>query len=68
MVAVTAAVAGDQSSYGNSLSRFVEELGFGLVAGIAGGLVLLWDLRATRHFEAGVQAVVVLLGAVLLAQ
>ena len=43
-----------------------EELGIGLAAGIAGGLVLIWALRATRHLEEGVQAVVVVLGAVLL--
>jgi potassium/hydrogen antiporter len=66
MVAVTAAVAGRHSSYGHSVLRFVEELGVGLVAGIAGGLVLLWALRTTRHLEEGAQAVVVLLGAVLL--
>ena len=66
MVAVTAAVAGGDSSYGHSVFRFVEELGVGLVAGVAGGLALIWALRATRHFEEGVQAVVVVLGAVFL--
>jgi cell volume regulation protein A len=65
MVAVTAAVAGGHSN-GHSVVRFVEELGFGLAAGVAGGLALIWALRATRHFEEGVQAVVVVLGAVLL--
>jgi cell volume regulation protein A len=66
MVAVTAAVAGGHSSYGHSLFQFVEELGIGLAAGIAGGLVVLWALRHARSLEGGVQAVVVLLGAVLL--
>jgi potassium/hydrogen antiporter len=65
MVAVTAAVAGGHSN-GHSVVRFVEELGFGLAAGVAGGLALIWALRATRHFDEGVQAVVVVLGAVLL--
>ena len=66
MVAVTAAVTAGHASYGHSVVRFVEELGIGLAAGIAGGLVLIWSLRATRHLEEGVQAVVVVLGAVLL--
>ena len=66
MVAVTAAVTAGHASYGHSIVRFVEELGIGLAAGVAGGLVLIWALRATRHFEDGVQAVVVVLGAVLL--
>jgi cell volume regulation protein A len=66
MVAVTAAVTAGHASYGYSVVRFVEELGIGLAAGIAGGLVLIWALRATRHLEEGVQAVVVVLGAVLL--
>ena len=66
MVAVTAAVTAGHASYGHSVVRFVEELGIGLAAGIAGGLVLIWTLRTTRHLEEGVQAVVVLLGAVLL--
>ena len=66
MVAVAAAVTAGHTSYGHSVVRFVEELGIGLGAGIAGGLVLIWALRATRHIEEGVQAVVVVLGAVLL--
>jgi len=66
MVAVTAAVTAGHASYGHSVVRFAEELGIGLGAGIAGGLLLIWALRATRHLEEGVQAVVVLLGAVLL--
>ena len=66
MVAVTAAVTAGHASYGHPVVRFVEELGIGLAAGIGGGLVLIWALRATRHLEEGVQAVVVVLGAVLL--
>ena len=66
MVAVTATVAGGNLSYGHAVFRFVEELGIGLAAGAAGGLVLICALRATRRFEEGVQAVVVVLGAVLL--
>jgi len=66
MVAVTAAVAGSHASYGHSAFRFVEELAIGSAAGVAGGLILLAALRVTRHLEEGVQAVAVLLGAVLL--
>ena len=66
MVAVTSAVAAGHSSYGHAVVRFAEELGIGLAAGIAGGLALLWALRATRHLDEGVQGVVVVLGAVLL--
>ena len=66
MVAVTAAIAAGHSSYGHAVVRFAEELGIGLAAGIAGGLALLWALRATRHLDESVQAVVVVFGAVLL--
>lgn len=66
MVAVTAAVAGSHSSYAHSGFRFVEELAIGSAAGVAGGLILLVGLRATRHLEQGVQAVAVIFGAVLL--
>ena len=66
MVAVIAAVPAEHASYSHSIVRFVQELGIGLGAGILGGLVLIWALRATRHIEEGVQAVVVVLGAVLL--
>ena len=66
MVAVTAAVATAHSSYGHSALRFVEELAIGLAAGVVGGLILLAGLRLTRHLENGVQAVAVILGAVLL--
>jgi cell volume regulation protein A len=66
MVAVTAAVTAGHASYGHSAVTFVEQLGIGLVVGIAGGVVLIWALRATRHLEEGVQAVTVVLGAVLL--
>ena len=65
MVAVTAAVAAGHSSHGHAVVRFAGEIGIGLAAGIAGGLALLWALRATRHLE-GVQAVVIVLGSVLL--
>ena len=66
MVAVTAAVATSHSSYGDSAFRFVEELAVGLAAGVVGGMILLAGLRVTRHLEQGVQAVAVVLGAVLL--
>ena len=66
MVAVTAAVATSNASYGHSAWRFVEELAIGSAAGIVGGLILLAGLRATRHLEDGVQAVAVVLGVVLL--
>jgi cell volume regulation protein A len=66
MFAVTAAVATTHSSYGHSALRFVEELAIGLGAGVIGGLLLLAGLRLTRHLEDGVQAVAVVLGALLL--
>ena len=66
MVAVTAAVATSHGSYGHSVWRFVEELAIGSAAGVAGGLILLFGLRVTRHLDDGVQAVAVVLGVVLL--
>jgi cell volume regulation protein A len=66
MIAVTAAVATTDSSYGHSAWRFVEELAIGSAAGVVGGLALLAGLRVTRRFEDGVQAVAVVLGVVLL--
>ena len=66
MVAVTAAVATSDASYGHSAWRFVEELAIGSAAGVGGGLFLLVGLRVTRHLEDGVQAVAVVLGVVLL--
>ena len=41
MVAVTAAVATTDSSYGHSALRFVEELAIGSAAGVVGGLILV---------------------------
>jgi cell volume regulation protein A len=66
MVAVTAAVATAHSSYAHSVLRFVEEIAIGFGAGLTGGALLLVGLRLTRHVEDGVQAAVVVLGAVLL--
>lgn len=66
MVAVTAAVASSHSSYQHSALRFVEELGIGSAAGVIGGLLLLAGLRVIGRLEAGVQAVGLILGAVLL--
>jgi len=66
MVAVTAAVTGTDSSYGDAGLRFVEELVIGSAAGLAGGLVLVAALRATPHLEAGTQAVTIVLGVLLL--
>ena len=66
MVAVTAAVASSHSSYQHSALRFVEELGIGSAAGVIGGLLLLAGLRVIGRLEAGVQAVSLILGAVLL--
>ena len=66
MVAVTAAVATAHSSYGHAALRFVAELAIGSAAGLVGGLLLLAGLRLTRHLEDGVQAVAVILGALLL--
>lgn len=66
MVAVTAAVAGVESSYLNVALRFFEELAIGSAGGVAGGFLLLAALRATPHLEEGVQATAVVLLAVLL--
>ena len=66
MVAVTAAVATADSSYGHSALRFVEELAIGSAAGVVGGLILLAALPATRQLADGVQAVAIVLGVVLL--
>ncbi len=66
MVAVTAAVATSHASYQHSVFRFVEELAIGSAAGLVGGFLLLAGLRLTRHLNDGVQAVAVILGAVLL--
>ncbi len=66
MVAVTAAVATAHTSFQHSAFRFVEELGIGTAAGVAGGLILLAGLRAVGNLGHGLQAVAVLLGAVLL--
>jgi cell volume regulation protein A len=66
MVAVTAAVATDHSSYAHAASRFVEELAIGFALGAAGGLMLRALLKATRHLDDGVQGVAVVLGAILL--
>ena len=66
MGAVTAAVVASHSSYWHSAFRFIEELTIGSAAGVVGGLILLAGLRLTRHLESGVQAVVVILGAMFL--
>jgi potassium/hydrogen antiporter len=65
MVAVTAAVASEHSSYAHAVFQFVEELAIGSAAGIAGGFLLGTALRVTR-LEGSVQAVAMLLGVVLL--
>lgn len=66
MVAVTATVTSDDSSWGHSVLKFSLELAIGSAMGIAGGLLLLVALRATHHLEAGARAVAVVLAVVLL--
>lgn len=66
MVAVTAAVAADESSYGHAALRFVEELAIGSAAGVLGGFLLIGALRATPRLEEGVQAIALVLAVVLL--
>jgi cell volume regulation protein A len=66
MVAVTIAVAGSESSYGDAALRFAEELAIGTVAGIAGGLALIRALRAMPHLDPGVRAIGVVLASLLL--
>lgn len=66
MVAVTASLATGDSNVAEGTMRFVQELGIGVVAGAAGGLLLRAALRVTPRLEQGVQAIALLLGAVLL--
>lgn len=66
MVAVTAAVATPDSSYPDAVLRFVEELSIGSATGLGGGFLLVAALRATPRLEEGVQAIALVLAAVLL--
>ncbi|HYN49725.1 MAG TPA: cation:proton antiporter [Thermoleophilaceae bacterium] len=66
MVAVTAGLATGDSNVTEGTARFVQELGIGVVAGAVGGLLLRAALRVTPRLEQGVQAIALLLGAVLL--
>ncbi|MDX6593539.1 MAG: potassium/hydrogen antiporter [Gaiellales bacterium] len=66
MVAVTTVAAGSDSSYGDAAVRFVQEFAVGTATGIAGGLLLIVALRATPHLEQGVQAIFVILAALML--
>lgn len=66
MVAVTVSLATGDSNVAEGTMRFVQELGIGVVAGAAGGLLLRAALRVTPRLEQGVQAIALLLGAVLL--
>ena len=66
MVAVTASLATGDSNVAEGTVRFVQELGIGAVAGAVGGLLLRAALRVTPRLEQGVQAIALLLGAVLL--
>jgi potassium/hydrogen antiporter len=66
MVAVTAGLATGDSNVTEGAMRFVQELGIGLVAGAVGGVLLRAALGVTPRLEQGVQAIALLLGAVLL--
>lgn len=66
MVAVMATVAGAGSSYSHSGLQFGEELAIGSAAGVCGGLTLIAALRISQGIDRSVQAVGVVLGAVLL--
>ena len=66
MVAVMATVADVGSSYPHSAVRFIEELAIGSAAGVCGGLILIAALRVTHQIDRSVQAVALVLGAVLL--
>ncbi len=67
MVAVTAAVAGSAgSSPAHAALRFVEELVIGSATGVAGGSLLVRALRATAQLDDSMQAIGLVLSAVLL--
>jgi cell volume regulation protein A len=63
MVAVVAFLASDDATVGEAAIRFVEEIGIGLVGGVAGAGALIALLRATPQLEESLQSVAVLAAA-----
>ena len=66
MVVAVAMLASDDNGVGDGVVRFVEELAIGLAGGVVGAAALVALLVATPRLEQGLQAVAILLGAVLI--
>lgn len=65
MVIAVAVLGPEGSSAGGGAIRLTEELGIGLAGGLAGAVLLRTLLRATPQLEQEVQAVAMLIGAVI---
>jgi potassium/hydrogen antiporter len=65
MIVAVEALSADGASWSNAAVRLVEELGIGLAAGLVGGFALVQVVRLTPRLEEGLQAVALLVGAVL---
>jgi potassium/hydrogen antiporter len=66
MVAVVAFLASDDATFGEGVTRFLEEMGIGLVGGLVGGALLMGLLRATPQLEDSLQSVAVLAATVVI--
>jgi cell volume regulation protein A len=66
MVVAVAMLGTDGAGVGDGIVRFVEELAIGLAGGVVGAVALVALLVATPRLEQGLQAVAILLGAVLI--
>ena len=65
MVAVTAAVATTDASNADAVVRFVQEVGLGVLGGLAGAIALRAALRATPRLDDEQQSVAIVLGVLL---
>ncbi len=66
MVVAVAMLASDDTGVGDGVVRFIEELLIGLAGGVVGAVALVALLVATPRLEQGLQAVAILIGAVLI--
>ena len=65
MVVALAALGNDGASFGEGALRLAEELGIGVVGGVAGAALLLLLLRMTPRLEDSLQGIGLLVGAVI---
>jgi cell volume regulation protein A len=65
MVVAVAMLASDDSGVGDGVVRFLEELLIGLAGGVVGAVALVALLIATPRLEQGLQAVAILIGAIV---